>query len=169
MGLTPRRHFTTLLIFTMIVFACATRADAQGRSQRPEKTTVIVKMANGVSQADSQATIRKHGGSPRSSIAQLGMVVVEIPTVAAEAVTKRLKEDPSVARVEENHTRKLSAIPSDSLYESQWALPQIAWDQVYGTALPIGHADVAILDTGIDAAHPDLIGAIGPGASMIVK
>ena len=167
MGLTPRRHFTTLLIFTMIVFACATRADAQGRSQRPEKTTVIVKMANGVSQADSQATIRKHGGSPRSSIAQLGMVVVEIPTVAAEAVTKRLKEDPSVARVEENHTRKLSAIPSDSLYESQWALPQIAWDQVYGTALPIGHADVAILDTGIDAAHPDLIGAIGPGASMI--
>jgi hypothetical protein len=171
MGLNTRRQLTTLLIFAMFLFAFlfafVTPVEAQGRGQGLEKTTLILKMANGVSQAEGQATVRRHGGTPKSSIAQLGMIVVEVPTVAVDSVRKHLQEDPAVSRVDENYTRKLSATPTDSLYESQWALPKIAWDQVYGTVLPVGHADVAILDTGIDAAHPDLIGAIGPGISMI--
>jgi hypothetical protein len=171
MGLSTRRKLTTAFILTMlmlgILLASVSTASAQGRGQGQDKQTFIIKIAKGISQAEGQASARRHGGTPKGSIAQLGMIVVEVPGAAAEAFTKNLQGDAAIERVEANHTRKLSATPSDSMYESQWALPKIAWDQVYGTAAPIGYADVAILDTGIDATHPDLVGAIGPGTSMI--
>jgi subtilisin family serine protease len=44
---------------------------------------------------------------------------------------------------------------------------KIAWDQVYGTAMPVGFADVAILDTGIDATHPDLSERLVPARRLI--
>jgi subtilisin family serine protease len=72
-----------------------------------------------------------------------------------------------VMRVEPSRIRKWQGIPSDTLASNQWALPKIAWDQVYGNVTPQTLTSVAILDTGIDGAHPDLIGAIAPGTSII--
>ena len=43
------------------------------------------------------------------------------------------------------------------------------WDQVYGTVNPAGSATVAILDTGVDASHPDLAGAVVPGKNIITN
>src|SRR5262249_54078033 len=51
---------------------------------------------------------------------------------------------------------------SDSLYGQQWALPKIGWDQVYGTVTTQTTVDVAVLDTGVDASHPDLVGSMSP-------
>ncbi|HMC68516.1 MAG TPA: S8 family serine peptidase, partial [Mycobacteriales bacterium] len=50
---------------------------------------------------------------------------------------------------------------------SQWSLPHIGWDQVFGTIEPAGSATVAVLDTGVDGAHPDLAGKVEPGTSLI--
>ena len=55
----------------------------------------VVKKAKGVSDAESQAAIRKHGGNPKSSIAQLGMHVVEVPAGAAAAIMKQMQGDPA--------------------------------------------------------------------------
>src|SRR5439155_3229456 len=57
--------------------------------------------------------------------------------------------------------------PWDTSYASQWALPEIACDQVYGIVRPQFLTHVAILDTGVDATHPDLIGSIGPSYSVL--
>src|SRR5439155_308400 len=50
---------------------------------------------------------------------------------------------------------------------SQWSLPRIGWDQVYGTVSPSGSATVAILDTGIDASHPCVSGNFFAGTSVL--
>src|SRR4029453_12586064 len=57
--------------------------------------------------------------------------------------------------------------PSDPLYQNQWALPRIGWDLVFGNLVPTGAAKVAVLDTGIDALHPDLAGKVLPGTSIL--
>ncbi len=52
-------------------------------------------------------------------------------------------------------------------YGDQWALPKIGWDQAYGVVDPAGSAVVAVLDTGVDASHPDLDGNIVAGTSFV--
>ena len=56
-----------------------------------------------------------------------------------------------------------SATPNDSLYSSQWHLPQVkapqAWDITTGSSSFI----VAIVDSGIDKTHPDLASRLVPG------
>ncbi|TMK79414.1 MAG: hypothetical protein E6G45_03635, partial [Actinobacteria bacterium] len=77
-----------------------------------------------------------------------------------------LANDSSVARVEADQVRAVQAEPDDPGYAQQWSLPQIGWDQVYGSVDPLGTATVAVLDTGVDASHPDLAGNVVPGTSV---
>ena len=62
---------------------------------------------------------------------------------------------------------RLPGVPSDSNYPDQWALPKIGWEQVFGVTTPTGTATVAILDSGIDATHPDLAGRVIAGTSIL--
>src|SRR5207253_3464482 len=67
----------------------------------------------------------------------------------------------------ETQTRQSPAFPTDPLYPNQWALAKLGWDQVFGAVMPTGSAIVAILDTGVDAQHPDLAGNVIPGTSIL--
>src|SRR4029453_4773388 len=55
----------------------------------------------------------------------------------------------------------------DPLYGYQWVLPRIAWDQVFGNVTPTGTARVALLDTGVDALHPEPAGKRAPCTSIL--
>src|ERR1041385_1131609 len=115
----------------------------------------------------SNLDMEPFGGTPKGSISKLDLQFIEVPTVAADAIAKNLQGDASVLRVEQDLTRKWQSIPSDAYYANQWALPKIGWDKVYGNINPQYLANVAILDTGVDATHPELLGAIGAGYSVI--
>ena len=66
-----------------------------------------------------------------------------------------------------DRVREAEAAPSDPSYPDQWSLPKIGWDSVFGTVDPAGSAVVALLDTGVDASHPDLAGQLVAGRSML--
>ena len=72
-----------------------------------------------------------------------------------------------VVRVDLDRTRAVEAAPSDTSYADQWSLPQVGWDQLYGTVGIAGTSTVAVLDTGVDATHPDLDGVVLPGTSVL--
>ena len=72
-----------------------------------------------------------------------------------------------VVRVDLDRTRDVEAAPSDTSYADQWSLSQVGWDQLYGTVGIAGTSTVAILDTGVDASHPDLDGVVLPGTSVL--
>ncbi|MER3406784.1 MAG: alkaline serine protease, partial [Chloroflexota bacterium] len=57
--------------------------------------------------------------------------------------------------------------PNDPGYPQQWALPKIGWDQAYGVVPVGGSAKIAVLDTGVDAIHPDLAGRMAAGQSFV--
>ena len=60
-----------------------------------------------------------------------------------------------------------SFVPNDPLLVDQWYLAKIrafdAWDVLQGGPPVI----VAVLDTGIDAAHPDFAGKLEPGWNIV--
>ena len=141
-------------------------ADAQTAGDPSATWTLLVKLVVGLSVDQQRAVIARAGGVEISSIPVLRIHVVEVPTAALDSVLALYQADPQVQSVEVNKTRTSEAIPSDPLYANQWALPRIGWDQVFGTITPTGFATVALLDTGVDASHQELVGKVVPGISL---
>jgi hypothetical protein len=123
----------------------------------------LVTFSSGVSGTEQQATLSDVGATDVSTIPALRMHVVDAPEGAVAA----LNASPAVQGVEADQVRNVQATPSDPGYSSQWSLPRIGWDQAFGSIKPTGSATVAILDTGIDASHPDLAGQLAPGTSIV--
>src|SRR5438034_4084124 len=134
---------TSLLAFFLAIVATGLASPVQ----KPATTTLIVKMAKGLTLAQAQAVVRGHGATPKASVPKLDLQIVEVPVQAADAISRALKGDAQVLRVESDHTRKWQGSPSDAQYPNQWALPKISWDLVYGLANPRYDTKVAILDT----------------------
>ncbi|HVM04742.1 MAG TPA: Ig-like domain repeat protein [Acidimicrobiales bacterium] len=128
-------------------------------------STLIVKFRPGVTSDQQQAAVQRNGGSVRRAVPQLGMVVVAVPSAEASNSTRRYQADAQVLRVDADHSRKAAAVPNDTAYADQWALPKIGWDSVYGTVDPAGSAVVAVLDTGVDPSVADLAGRTVAGHS----
>src|SRR5437867_6780342 len=142
---------------------------------KPGTTTVLVKGAKGLQLSQQLSAITGRGGVVKRSIPKLNLHVVEIPAAAAAAVTKELSSDPAIARVEANRERKIKGLPAlapapapqTSAASLPWYLSQISWNQVYGSVTPASLATVAVLDTGVDASHPDLTGIVVAGTSIL--
>ena len=92
------------------------------------------------------------------------MYSVTLPSALSAAT---LEADPSVTRVDANQDRSVASAPNDPSFGSQWALGRIGWEAARDTVTPSGSATVAILDTGVDATHPDLDGNLVAGTSII--
>ncbi len=101
---------------------------------------------------------------------------------ATSASLAALSRDPSVRAVQPNYIRRLALKPNDSSFASQWSLDNArqtiqgvtgtydadidateAWDVTTG----VSSVAVAVIDTGVDLAHPELSGQIwkNPGES----
>lgn len=84
-----------------------------------------------------------------------------------ETVLKTLRKDGRVAYAEPNRKITSFATPNDPRYTDQWHYDNIglpsAWDLTEGSEEVV----VAVLDSGVDAAHPDLAGQLVPGYDFV--
>jgi subtilisin family serine protease len=106
------------------------------------------------------------GGVVDHQIEQLGVFVLRTPPGRRDQVLARLSASSSVAGVEKDAIiEKLDTSPNDTSWADQWGLQRIGlpsvWDQTRGSPIV-----VAVLDTGVDAVHPDLRGAVLPGVDL---
>jgi subtilisin family serine protease len=97
-----------------------------------------------------------------ADVSTLGTRILHVtaPPAAADATRAALLAHPDVLAVEEDRTRWYAAVPNDERYVEQWSHQvsgaEAAWD------ITTGGPDVriAVIDSGIDAAHPDLAGQV---------
>jgi len=157
------KRFAVVMALVALVGGLFLPALAAAQSAPP--ASIIVKLVAGVT--DPANVVATNGGILRSSIPALGLHVIDVPAAELADTLARYQADPRVERAEQNKVRVSESVPGDPLYAGQWALPRIAWDQVFGTMTPTGTAKVAILDTGVDALHPELAGVIVPGTSIL--
>ncbi len=107
------------------------------------------------------------GATETRAIPVLLLSSVDLPADGAGPLVAALRAAPGVARVEADELRSVDAAPGDPHVADQWALPVIGWPQVHDQGAPAGNAVVAVLDTGVDSAHPDLAGKVLPGVSFV--
>ena len=83
---------------------------------------------------------------------------------------KQLKQQDHVLDASLNYIRHIQKVPSDTYYNYQWHYPAMklpqAWDITTGTP-ESGSIVVAIIDTGIFSAHPDLRNQLVNGYDFI--
>ena len=157
----------TLLLCVLSSALLPSLADAQSSATASTTSSLIVKVVAGLTSDQQAAIVARSGGTLTSSIPALQLLVVSTATEDFAATLARYQADPQVQSVEENKVRASEAMPADALYANQWALPKIGWDQTFGVITPTGSAKVAVLDTGVDASHPELAGKVVPGTSIL--
>ena len=157
------------LVFTVCygLAVAASNPPAAASSQGQPKTTLLVKMTPGLTQEQKRAVFDKNGATLVRSLDKINLHIIQVAAPAADAILNNLKKEAGVVRAEVSASRKLQGLPNDAMVGSQWALPKIAWDQVYGVNYPTFLTSVAVLDTGVDATHPDLINSLVPGTSFV--
>jgi hypothetical protein len=155
------------LLAVLLVLLSPLTAGAQTASGPSTTSSLLVKLVGGLSASEQAAVIARNGGVETSSIPALRLHVVAVSTADLPSVLAAYQADPQVQNVEVNRTRQSETMPADPLFAYQWALPRIGWEQVFGAITPAGSARVALLDTGVDASHPELAGKVVPGISML--
>ena len=132
-----------------------------------EPVPYLITFAAGTSAARQLEILDATGATDVEAIPQLAIRSITLDANSISAQLAALIATPEVRRVEADRVRDAGAAPNDSSYADQWSLPHIGWEELHGTVAIAGTATVAILDTGVQAGHPDLDGVVLPGWSAL--
>ena len=94
---------------------------------------------------------------------KIRVVHIRVPELLVDAIKRRLERSPEVKFVEKNLEFDPALTPNDAQFAGQWHLPKILAPQAWDITQGAPGAVIAILDSGIDATHPDLAGKLVPG------
>src|SRR5262245_8329527 len=88
-------------------------------------SSLLVKLAVGLSPAQQAEVIARNGGVELSSIPAIRLHVIEVANADLLPVLANYQADPQVFSAEENKTRQSQAFSVQPLYQNQWSLPKI--------------------------------------------
>src|SRR3989475_987029 len=178
-ALNPAARWATLAVLVLLVnlmsaplaFMPAESAEvafpATVLASTDDSAPLLVKFKPNTTRDEMDRATKAAGGTLVREHPQLRLRVIQAPAAARAAILAAYAKHPSVQRAEAAHRVAKAGSPNDPLYAQQWALPKISWDKAYGVVSIPGSAKIAVLDTGVDATHPDLSGRTSPGQSFV--
>ena len=125
---------------------------------------ILVEAKAGVTDGQFKAAIAAHGGRSLGKLLGLRTHVVTLPPgLSEEAIADRLARHPHIKFAElDRLLPPVATTTNDPLLSNQWHLPKIAATNAWSMSTGTGTI-IAILDTGVDASHPDLAAQLVPG------
>ncbi|MBI2609939.1 S8 family serine peptidase [Candidatus Giovannonibacteria bacterium] len=124
---------------------------------------ILVKFKEGVSDAEQGRLLKSWGLAKKSEVKQIKVKILNVPEGAEEVLVQALLHNPKVEYAELDGILKPELVPNDPYYSSEWHLSKIgsesAWDVTQGQASVV----IAILDSGVDGGHPDLLSKLVAG------
>jgi thermitase len=138
------------------------RAAAQGHATWVADE-LLVGVHRGISRPQAQALYWGQGAALAQEVPQLNLHRIRVPAGALETIQQALSRRPEVQFVEKNYLLPPDFVPNDPAYGSEWHLAKISAPQAWTISQGVPGVIIAILDSGIDATHPDLAAKLVPG------
>jgi len=157
-----------------------TLASSAAARTAPNEPRLLVHFQPAATAADRDAAIACIGGTVDLVLDRIGVTRVAIHVPAdpesdeVRLTELRLAGHAAVLSVELDSIGSVQFSPNDPLYLSdpsfhlgQWGSRKIHVDQAWDVARGSPTITVAVIDTGIDAGHPDLAGVLLPGTTFL--
>lgn len=169
-------HFTStgFVSFRRLAFVLAGVGVAFGASVLPAHAQSVVATEKwvpgrllvlprpGLPESEFAKILKPFGGTQVGKIDKIDIRVIQIQAGSEKAVEALLRANKHLKFVERDILLNPQLTPNDPNFGTAWHLPKIgaptAWDSSQGSGIVI-----AILDTGVEATHPDLAGKLVPG------
>jgi subtilisin family serine protease len=131
---------------------------------------LLVKFKRSARPRDIRVLLATAGLKAKRAIPHLGLRVLRVAPDERDQAFAYLRSSNLVARAERDLIyARLDTAPNDNYWSEQWGLRTIrlptAWDATRGSVNVL----VAVLDTGIEGAHPDLAGEVLPAGHDFVN
>lgn len=145
----------------------ATVAAAQASTEFVEGE-VLVKFKGGAQMA-APIDHARIGARPVETINRLNVQRVALPkTVNVSQALAHYRSLPNVEFAEPNYiARHFQVTPNDPSYGSQWGLPKISAPAGWAVTTGSPGVTIAIVDTGVDKNHSDLVGKLVAGYDFV--
>jgi thermitase len=143
-------------------FAPGAAVSAQSVGRR-----LLVQVEVDADPAEVDAALAAAGGQVVERIDELDVLVVDVAG-APEPVIARLDASPAIVHAEPDlAVQAVGRTPNDPIYPDQWSLPRINAPAAWTTSTGSSQVTIAVLDTGVDAGHEDLRGAVIGGHDFV--
>ncbi|HRH87213.1 MAG TPA: S8 family serine peptidase [Rubrivivax sp.] len=173
-SLSPQAHgrFAMAAVGLAATLACGTVA-AQVQPVQPVQSQangwalgrIIVAPKSGLPELEFDKILKGHGTGLRRKLDGINVHVIELPIQSRgreHALVQALARNPHIKFAEVDAFVAPAASANDTYFPNAWHLATTrttsAWDSSVGSGVTI-----AILDSGVDASHPDLAGKLVPG------
>ena len=101
-------------------------------------------------------------------LAKIGVTILEVPADLVDQTRAELKKDPGVTFVEsDGMIQALDVFPNDPGFPAQYALINIHAPQGWAVSTGSTMVTIAVIDSGVDLSHPDLVDKILQGYDFI--
>lgn len=128
-------------------------------------TTVILKLSAGKS---IDHILTKYKASIDEYLPELDAYLVRLPDGSVrEDILYNMGKDPSIEYSQPNYDYSICFSPNDPDYSKQWGFPKVKADLARDILPEKDYITVAVLDTGLYQAHPDLTGKTVSGYNTI--
>jgi len=121
--------------------------------------TLMVTLVPGASHDAAEQLFAESGLQVLDRMSPLSVYRVAVETDGdAGSIMDALRESPLVRAAEMEGEQAIQLVPNDALYAPfQWNLPRISMEQAWDLRPSASEVIVAVLDTGVDLTHPDLL------------